>query len=508
MLRVETPDETYAELFHAVQMGRVFADSKAFADAYARSEPARILDAYRARRDQHGFDLASFVNEHFALRDPGLQRSEADLRRPVRKQIEALWEVLTRGPDRDEGRGRSSLIPLPRPYVVPGGRFREVYYWDSYFTMLGLAADGRVALLQNMVENFAHLIDQVGFIPNGNRTYYCSRSQPPLFVLMVELLAEIKREPRIVGTYLGQLEKEYAFWMAGMDELGPGNAAVRRVVAVNGGVLNRYWDDSDKPRPESYFEDRQLAKSSRRDPPGLFRDVRAACESGWDFSSRWLGDQRTMSTIRTTQVLPVDLNAILFRLESVLAGECRRQQLHERAAHFDDRAQHRKRLIQSLFYDQREGFFVDLLLPGLTPTGVQSLAAAYPLFLEIATPDQARAVATKLDAEFLRPGGWTTTLNHSHQQWDAPNGWAPLHWVVYSGLVKYGFSREATEGARRWVENNLSVYRKSGRLLEKYDVEEIGRFAEGGEYEVQNGFGWTNGVLSRFLEEIEVDGSN
>lgn len=507
MLRVETPDEIYAELFHAVQMGRVLADSKAFVDAHAKSDPTQILDAYRARCGRADFDLASFVAEHFDLYDPRLQSSEAHLRRPVRIQIEALWDVLTRGPDRDQERRRSSLIALPRPYVVPGGRFREVYYWDSYFTMLGLATAGRIELLQNMVENFAHLIDQIGFVPNGNRTYYCTRSQPPLFVLMVELLAEVKHDPQVVGTYLGQLEKEYEFWMSGSDELGRGAGAVRRVVAVNGGVLNRYWDDSDKPRQESYFEDQQLAGLSRRDPKDLYRDVRAACESGWDFSSRWLGDGRSMSSIRTTRVLPVDLNAVLFKLESVLAGECHRRQMHQRAAHFNERAQRRKRLIQSLFYDQRDGFFVDLLLPGLTPTGIQSLAAAYPLFLEIATPQQAQAVIAKLHANFLRPGGWITTLDYSHQQWDAPNGWAPLQWVVYAGMKKYGFSREAAEGARRWVENNLSEYGKSGKLLEKYNVEEIGRFAEGGEYEVQNGFGWTNGVLSRFLTELEVDGT-
>ena len=233
MLRVETPDQIYAELFHAVQMGRVFADSKAFADAHARSDPARILGAYRTRCGQRDFDLASFVAEHFDLYDPGLQRSEADLRRPVREQIEALWDVLTRGLDQDEDRRRSSLIPLPRPYVVPGGRFREVYYWDSYFTMLGLAAAGRVTLLESMVENFAHLIDQLGFIPNGNRTYYCSRSQPPLFVLMVELLAEVKRDPQVVGTYLRQLEKEYEFWMSGSEELGHGGGAVRRAHAAS-----------------------------------------------------------------------------------------------------------------------------------------------------------------------------------------------------------------------------------------------------------------------------------
>lgn len=500
MLNFETPDRIYLELFRAVQSARVFADSKTFADAIARSEPARILDAYRIASRRAGFDLRSFVTEHFELPDPRLEECAADPRRPIREQIDKLWDILWRAPDQNHR--VSSLIPLPRPYLVPGGRFREVYYWDSYFTMLGLAASSRVALLENMVENFAYLIDQVGFVPNGNRTYYCTRSQPPLFVLMVELLAEVRRDPGIVGTYLPQLEREYEFWMSGADELGPGKPAARRLVAVDGGFLNRYWDDSDAPRQESYCEDLELSSRSARDPSSLFRDVRAACESGWDFSSRWLGDGRSMASIRTTDVLPVDLNAILFRLEFVLAEEFNRQGARARAAHFQERAQQRRRLIQTRFFDGRLGFFMDLLLPDLAHSPVQSLAAAFPLFLGIATPEQAQAVTDGIHARFLRSGGWVTTLNRSGQQWDVPNGWAPLHWIVFVGMKNYGHSSQAREGARRWVDNNLRVYESSGRLLEKYDVEEIGRSAGGGEYGVQNGFGWTNGVLLRFLQEL------
>ena len=502
MLKLETPDRIYGELFQAVQTGRVFADSKTFVDATARSEPARILEAYRSQCHNEGFDLAAFVGAHFELPDPRLEGGEVDPRRPVREQIDALWDILTRAADVEQR--YSTLIPLPRPFVIPGGRFREVYYWDSYFTMLGLAASGRIALLEHMVENFAYLIDQVGFIPNGNRTYYCTRSQPPLFVLMVELLAEVRRDSTIGAKYLGQLEREYAFWMSGSDALEPGADAVRRVIAVDGGLLNRYWDDADTPRPESYREDLQLSRESGRDPSSLYRDLRAACESGWDFSSRWLDDGRSMSSIRTTQVLPVDLNAILFKLESVLATECGRQGLRERAADYGNRAERRRRLLQSRFFDERSGMFVDLLLPDLAISGVQSLAAVFPLFLEIATPRQAQLVIERIHAQFLKPGGWVTTLQRSGQQWDAPIGWPPLQWIVYVAMKNYGYAGPAAEGARRWVENNLGVYRTSGRLLEKYNVEEIGGSAGGGEYGVQNGFGWTNGVLLRFLKELEV----
>ena len=131
--------------------------------------------------------------------------------------------------------------------------------------MLGLAASGRVELIQYMVDNFAFLIDRVGFIPNGNRTYYCTRSQPPLFVLMVELLAKVKQDQSILASYLTQLEKEYDFWMSGSEKLSDDLIAERRVTAVNNGYLNRYWDDSDLPRQESHVEDVELAKHCDRD---------------------------------------------------------------------------------------------------------------------------------------------------------------------------------------------------------------------------------------------------
>ncbi len=500
MLHIETPNRIYGELFEAVQGGHVFEDSKTFADAVARSEPAGILEVFRSARDTPGFDLGEFIAANFDLPDQAPQSEVVNSRRPIREEIDVLWDILMR--DADVRQKYSSLIPLPGPFIVPGGRFREVYYWDSYFTMLGLAASGRIALLESTIENFAYLIDQVGFIPNGNRTYYCTRSQPPLFVLMVELLAEVKKDPSLVGRYLGHLEKEYEFWMSGWETLRETADAVRRVVRVEGGLLNRYWDDTDTPRPESHFEDVQLSKNSGRDAPGLYRDLRAACESGWDFSSRWLGDDRTLASIRTTQVVPVDLNAILFRLESVLASECSRQGIHDRAKHYKECADRRRRLIQTRFFDGQSGMFVDLLLPDFRLSNVQSLAAAFPLFMQIATPAQARSVTDRLHEQFLKPGGWVTTLIHSGQQWDSPLGWAPSQWVTYVGMKNYGFSVQANEGAGRWIRNNLAVYRTSGRLLEKYNVEEIGGYSGGGEYGTQSGFGWTNGVLLRLMEEL------
>ena len=498
-----TPDQDYAELFEAVQAGRVFADSKTFVDAVPREDPGTILAAFRAQRGQPEFDLERFVAEHFALPPPPQRLAEAQPSEPVRQRIESLWDLLQRPADAGE-RG-SSLIPLPHPYIVPGGRFREIYYWDSYFTMLGLAASGRAALIQNMVDNFAWLIDRVGFVPNGNRSYYCTRSQPPLFAMMLDLLAAALGDPAVPVRYLDQLEREYRFWMDGSEACSEPGTAKRRVVAARDGLLNRYWDETDRPRQESHAEDLELAPEAGAEPSLLYRNIRAACESGWDFSSRWLADGRSLASIRTTEVLPVDLNAILFHLESTLADACRRAGRGYDATFYAGLADTRKRLLRERFFDASSGFFVDLLAPDLSPTGVLSLAGAFPLFFGIATREQAAAVCRRLEEDFLWPGGWVTTPTYSGQQWDAPNGWAPLQWMVYRGLQRYGYEAEAAQGARRWVRNNLQVYERTGQLLEKYNVEEIGAFAGGGEYEVQHGFGWTNGVLLSLLDRLGLE---
>ena len=268
--------------------------------------------------------------------------------------------------------------------------------------------------------------------------------------------------------------------------------------------LNRYWDDSCLPRQESHAEDVELAEACQREAAGLYRDIRAGAESGWDYSSRWFADGHDMASIQTTEVVPVDLNCLMYKLESVLATAYQLAGDDERQHFYALRAKKRQRAIQTLFFDTEAGFFTDLLLPELQPKPSVSLAAAYPLFFELATPDQAGAVAAQINSRFLKPGGWVTTLVNTGQQWDSPNGWAPLQWIVYRGLTNYGYRKEAVAGARRWIDNNLKVYQSVGALVEKYNVEQPGVLAGGGEYELQDGFGWTNAVLLRLMDELEV----
>ncbi|MFN3378135.1 MAG: trehalase family glycosidase, partial [Runella zeae] len=299
--------EDFQCLYEEIQQSGIFSDSKTFTDAIAKGTIAEILEAYHRQKQEPDFDLKSFVETFFVIPIAQTADYQSDSSKPLRLHLEDLWLILARSPAPPQG----TLIALPYDYVVPGGRFREIYYWDSYFTMLGLEVSGQYALVESMVNNFAHLIDSIGFIPNGNRTYYLGRSQPPFFALMVQLLANHKGE-EVWQQYLPQLEKEYGFWMKGREELSLQydylNAQARTVMLPDGSVLNRYWDDVPLPRPEAYKEDVALAQQIKNQTPEeVYRHVRAAAESGWDFSSRWFKDGQNMTTIHTTDIIPVDL---------------------------------------------------------------------------------------------------------------------------------------------------------------------------------------------------------
>ena len=498
-LDVLHPSEAFGELFVAVQMGEVFEDSKTFVDMVPRKTPEVVMNAYEARRDADTFDVGLFVAEYFQPPKMYARDFASDPSLNLDEHIERLWPILTRDEDEQSG---GSLIALPNDYVVPGGRFREVYYWDSYFTMLGLLVDGQEDYAARMVDNFAYLIDAVGFVPNGNRSYYLSRSQPPFFAPMVALLAE-RRGDRVLLDYLPQLEREYAFWMRGAEGLTARGQRELRAARIAGDfVVNRYYDEDPRPRPEGYAEDSTLAaRHPEREPADLYRDLRAAAESGWDFSSRWLVDPDDLGTIRTTAIAPVDLNALLYALEDLLAraydlaGDTEAQQRYARASY------ERRRALLAKFWDPRQRWFMDYDLEAGKPTAEATLAGLFPLYFGIATEEQAAAVAERLEADFLRDGGLVTTLRTAGQQWDAPNGWAPLHWVAIKGLRDYGHDELAREVARRWLAAGRRVYRETGKIVEKYNVVDTTLLAGGGEYENQDGFGWSNGVFARIIED-------
>lgn len=483
-------------LFEDVQLEKIFPDGKTFVDCIPIDSPELINQKYLSVKGQPGFSLRAFVMENFQL--PVIYNTPytTNTRQSIEQHIEELWDVLTRKPGDEKG----SLIPLPYPYIVPGGRFGEIYYWDSYFIMLGLKASGKEMMLESMINNLSYLIDTIGYIPNANRNYYCGRSQPPFYSLMIKLLMDIKGR-EILPQYLPCLEKEYRYWMKDADRLDDNTTSLRRVVKMPGGeILNRYWDENDTPRPEAYCWDTGLAKAAGIEPSVTYRHLRAAAESGWDFSSRWCRSN-SLSGIHTTDIIPVDLNCLLWYLETLISKAYELNREKEKARQYKSLKEQREKAIQLYCWSTDRQFYFDYSISERKHTNHFTIAAAFPLFFGIAQNTQARSVAVTLRERFLYPGGMATTLRTTGQQWDAPNGWAPLQWITIIGLENYGYHELARSVAHRWIKLNMDVFNRTGKLMEKYNVVDTLLEAGGGEYPGQDGFGWTNGVLAALIKK-------
>lgn len=494
----QTPDEVWGKLFTEVQLNMVLGDNKTFADAVPKFSPQVILKKYQdaQKSKDTSFHLKDFVFQNFKVPVTTNVKLPAKTT-SLKEHLEELWPTLTRKADVIEK--NSSLLPLPKAYVVPGGRFREIYYWDSYFTMQGLAVSNRYDFIENMLDNFKYLIDTYGHIPNGNRTYYLSRSQPPYFALMADLLHE-KMGDRVYKKYLSAMQKEYAWWMDGESNLQNGQAYRRVVKLEDGTVLNRYFDDKKAPREESYFQDVQSGLAYEGKDRMVYTHLRAGAESGWDFTSRWFADTMNLNTIETIYILPVDLNCLLYAYENILSKAAKTQQLQSQANMYEKKALKRKQAILTWFWNDTAHYFFDYHFINKSTTNRWSLAGVLPLFTKIATTEQAAYVKYHIEQRFLKDGGLVTTPYHTGQQWDAPNGWAPLQFLAVKGLVNYKFDTLAKTIADRWMFVNENVYANTGKMLEKYNVEDIHLPSGGGEYPTQDGFGWSNGVYLKFYQ--------
>jgi alpha,alpha-trehalase len=271
---------------------------------------------------------------------------------------------------------------------------------------------------------------------------------------------------QVYAAYLPQLKREYEYWLNGEAALAPGDA-FRRIVRLHDGILlNRYWDDSATPRDEWRRE-----------------DVRTAQRSFWDFSSRWFEDERSLASIEVTSLLPVDLNCLLFDLEYTLTHACYVVGDESGAKMFTNRSSERANAIRSIFWDRTLRAFSDYHFVPRELTHRLTAATTYPRYTGIATHFQANQVSTTLRKELLHEGGLATTLNRICQQWDLPNGWAPLQYVAAQGLRRYGYADLACSIATRWIHTNQIYYQHTGSLVEKYNV---GRTVHGYPQMVEN----------------------
>ncbi len=498
-------------LFKDVQLSGIFSDSKTFVDAVPKRNPEYIKALYDSVKSLADFDLRQFVYANFNI--PGEEDTvKVAENTSMENHIEDLWQHLVRKPQTLNV--NSTLIPLQYPYIVPGGRFREIYYWDSFFTILGLLADGKISTAENMVYNFSYMLGKYKMIPNGNRIYYLTRSQPPFFSLMVDIICSYKNDYSWGLQFLDNIVEEYSFWMNGINKIKNDQEASERVVLLNPEgfkknqgvpeILNRYYDFDNIPREESYKADYdQSLKIDKNKKPDFFRNLRAAAESGWDFSSRWFSDQNSLTKINTTSILPVDLNCLLYFLENRLAFFYNLKGNHNKGEFYQMKALTRLNLINKIFWNKKEKFYFDYNWQTKTQTKVISLAGCFPLYFGIAKPEYAKEAAVKIKKLLLKPGGLVTTLNETGQQWDAPNGWPPLQWITIKGLREYGLNSLADTIKERWLNLNESVFKRTGKMLEKYNVENINLFGGGGEYPLQDGFGWTNGVAAALLKNYD-----
>ena len=473
------PSLLYPGLFQAVAMTGLY-EPKDWADAIPLGTPGEIVATWQAAGSPTDeARLAAFTARWFAPPEevavaPGLPEG-----RTLEEHVEALWPVLTRA---QTGKARGSLLPLPEPYVVPGGRFREVYYWDAYFTMTGMGAE-HDETKRDMVANFANQIAAYGRVPNANRSYYLSRSQPPFFHMMVELIGNDARAEHVEA-----LLAERTFW----------TSEERAVTLPSGNAFSRYWDDRDAPRDESYRYDVETAANDPRPPAIVYRHLRAGAESGWDYSSRWFADGETLATVEAADVVPVDLYSVLVGLHEAVVAACliAADGCEDVVGESGASARRRASVADEFWHDEL-GAFVDLNLDG-TQRGQVTAATVYPLFFGVATQAQADRVAETVRTHLLAPGGLLTTTARTGEQWDAPNGWAPLQWLAVIGFEQYGHDDLAYEIARRWTSTVARGFCESGKLVEKYDVVDV-RDGGGGEYPTQDGFGWTNGVTMALI---------
>ncbi len=433
------------------------------------------------------------------------------------------------------------LLYLPHPYVVPGGRFNEMYGWDSYFIIRGLLADGRLELARGIVENFFFEIDHYGGVLNANRTYYLTRSQPPFLSSMV-LAVEGAEEAR-GGEGRAWLEraypyivKDYQLWVSPPH------------LAGNTG-LSRYYDFGDGPVPEMadspgyyrgvarYFlahprqadsylirSGAEAAKSNVLGPlfsldvcePGaastqdcdrvetlsLSRDFykgdRAMRESGFDVSFR-----SGPYGAATHHYAAVDLNSLLYKTELDLAQISRRLGRTQDARAWRARARRRQEAVNRYLWNAGRGLYFDYNFDTRTPSSYPYLTAFYPLWTAMASPSQAAAVERHLK-EFEQPGGLATSLTHSGAQWDYPYGWAPLHLLAVEGLRRYGYAEDANRISLNFLSMVLENFRREGTMREKYDVVTRSSETQVAAGYTQNvvGFGWTNGVFVELLHEL------
>uniref|UniRef100_A0A915HQV2 Trehalase n=1 Tax=Romanomermis culicivorax TaxID=13658 RepID=A0A915HQV2_ROMCU len=401
---------------------------------------------------------------------------------------------------------RYSLLYVAHPFIVPGGRFREFYYWDSYWIMKGLLYSEMYSTAKGIMRNFADLIQsgstRFGFVPNGGRVYYLLRSQPPLLTLMVYDFYLETGDIDFVCEMLPALIDEYTFWKS-----------QRSTMFQDSTLLYQYKVDMKMPRPESYREDVEVARNltSEEDRYKMWSNIASAAETGWDFSSRWFSHEgvlaNRLASIRTQHISPVDLNAfmclnalLLTKLLEIEGYHSRDQQM-KFLSHYEDL----KAMVELLHWNESAGVWFDYDLERRTHIDTYYVSNALPLFTRCydndTKPRRVYEYMRRVGA-FDTSKGIPTSFIESAQQWDSSNVWPPMVHMLIIGF-RTSNDQSLVEFARllaeQWLRSSYNAFEVSKNMFEKYNSASGGLGGGGGEYDVQTGFGWTNGVILDLL---------
>lgn len=427
--------------------------------------------------------------------------------------IHGKWRGLARQFDlrRLCGECLASSLQLPYPFIVPGGRFREFYYWDTFWILEGLYVSEMCETAGGMIENMFAMVQEFGFVPNGARIYYLNRSQPPLLAQIVERYVQkclpVEKERReYIQRALPILEREHEFW-------GKNRSAE---VKKNGKLwrLNVYRAEHWIPRPESYVEDLAIASRPEFDTEMkrkmFYQNIASAAESGWDFSRRWLNNSNDLATIFTTSIVPLDLNVFMLGNEQSLKRLSETIGDRTRADGFAKMISGRVEAINVLFKVDGGGWRdFDLVRnePVTRDFYISDLSPLWYIEYDLGFTKTLLSQHQTILESFL--GGIPTSLNATGQQWDFPNVWAPMQYfmiVLYERLSVRDesnaaeYRNRALELAQKWINSTYCGFSSFGQFFEKYHGEKVGFPGGGGEYIVQEGFGWSNALTLWILD--------
>lgn len=383
-----------------------------------------------------------------------------------------------------------NLFGLPKPYNVPSVKgekmFKELYYWDTYFTNVGLLKDNEFEQAKNNVDNILFMVKRFGKMLNGSNKVYLNRSQPPYLSMMVADIYRKSNDKKWLAEAVALLKVEYKFWMT------------ERLTPVG---LNRYSNAAtteDKIGMAKYlmtrFNDPNLLNGlSEKEIIVLGSHYTAEAESGWDFNPRFLN--------RCEDFVPIDLNSNLYIYEKNFAWFSKELQQNSEIQKWEKRAEKRKELINKYCYDKDENMFYDYDFVNAKQSNVTSSAIFSLMYANIATPLQAKGIVKVLPKLETNYGLRTCEKKEYTKvyQWGETNGWAPIHFIGIEGLKNYGFRVEAKRITNNYVATIYNNFIKTNNLWEKYNIVD-GTVNTSNEYQMPAFLGWTAGVFLHLIK--------